>query len=96
MQHLLDEAKSKQKSLVQVFKGVDSAGQRLTACFDKAQMTIAETAHLLQQLIEEQRQQALRDLENAYTAKQVKFFFYLKNFCLHLFIKLLILKKNLF
>lgn len=72
MQRLLDEARCKQKSLVQVFKGVDAAGQRLTTCFDKAQMAVAETAHLLQQLIEEQRQQALHDLENAYTSKQVR------------------------
>lgn len=71
MQRLLDEAKNKQRSLVTVFKGVDAAGQRLSTALHKAQQDVNDTVGLLVQIIDEQRQRALRDLENAYGSKQV-------------------------
>ncbi|CDW55397.1 B box type zinc finger protein ncl 1 [Trichuris trichiura] len=71
VQQLLEEAKAKQVSLVESFKSVDTLSQRLNMSFQKASQEIMETASLLQQVVEEQRQQVQRELENAFNGKQV-------------------------
>ncbi|VDO96210.1 unnamed protein product [Soboliphyme baturini] len=71
MQKMLEEAHVKQRNFSETFKRLDDAGQRLQIAFHKAQQDIAETSNLLQQMVIEQRQHALKDLENAYHNKQV-------------------------
>ncbi|KHJ40032.1 hypothetical protein D918_09920 [Trichuris suis] len=71
VQQLLEEAKAKQVSLVESFKSVDTLSQRLNMSFQKASQEIMETASMLQQVVEEQRQQVQRELENAFNGKQV-------------------------
>ncbi|KRX22816.1 Brain tumor protein, partial [Trichinella nelsoni] len=71
MQQLLDEARNKQMKLMESLKATEDATQRLLLSYQKAQQDIIETANLLQQVVEEQRQQAMRDLEQAYNCKQL-------------------------
>lgn len=72
MEQLITDARGKQRQLVDIFKTVDQAQQRLTISFNKAQSEIEESARNLIQLVDEHRRQLLKELENGYSAKQVR------------------------
>lgn len=71
VQQLLDEAKAKQVTLVESFKSLDAFIQRLNMSYQKASQEISETATLLQQVVEEQRQQVMRELDSAFHSRQI-------------------------
>lgn len=71
LQTLLEDARVKQRGLVHNFKSLDTNNQRLLVAFQKCQQDINDTATLLAAIVEEQRQTALRDLENAFAGKQM-------------------------
>jgi tripartite motif-containing protein 2/3 len=68
---LMSQARSKQEQLLDLFKLVDAAQNRLSVSMNRAAATIDESFHMIVRAADEHRRALGKELENAFGAKQV-------------------------
>ncbi|XP_014678302.1 PREDICTED: brain tumor protein-like, partial [Priapulus caudatus] len=66
---IVDDGKMKTKELKMALKTVEHTGNRLQIQYTKAQTEIADTYNFYRSMIEERKQETLKELEAVYTAK---------------------------
>ncbi|OQR73851.1 B-box type zinc finger protein-like [Tropilaelaps mercedesae] len=67
--HLIDEGRSKSHDLKTQLKNTEQGQQRLQMAYQKAQSEVSDTFQFYRSMIEERRQETLKELENIYNAK---------------------------
>ncbi|TKR77649.1 hypothetical protein L596_018579 [Steinernema carpocapsae] len=72
MEQLISNARNKQQELLEMFKMVDAAQQRLTVSIHRAHQNIEDNTRTLIRIIEENRRAVMKDLDNAFGAKQLQ------------------------
>ncbi|VDM39382.1 unnamed protein product [Toxocara canis] len=72
MESLLQDARIKHCELLDMFKMVDAAQNRLNMSLARAHQNVDEAAQTLIRLIEETRRQITKELDNAYGARQLQ------------------------
>ncbi|VDN39957.1 unnamed protein product [Gongylonema pulchrum] len=72
MEALVQEARLKHSELLEMYKMVDAAQNRLSSSLTRAHQNVDEAAQTLMRIIEENRRQVIKDLDNAYSAKQLQ------------------------
>ncbi|PAV57073.1 hypothetical protein WR25_26135 isoform D [Diploscapter pachys] len=72
MDQLVAEARIKRQELLDMFKQVDNAQQRLNLSLTRAHQQLDENVQMLIRAIDEQRKSAAKEIEAAYSAKQVQ------------------------
>uniref|UniRef100_A0A1I7ZGG5 B box-type domain-containing protein n=1 Tax=Steinernema glaseri TaxID=37863 RepID=A0A1I7ZGG5_9BILA len=72
MEQLISNARNKQQELLEMFKMVDAAQQRLTLSLHRAHQNIEDNTQTLIRLIEDNRRSVMKDLDNAFGAKQLQ------------------------
>lgn len=71
IQHAISEAKSKATDIRNVLKNVEHVQSRLQVQYHKAQNEINDTFLFYRSMLEERKQELLKELEGVYTAKQI-------------------------
>lgn len=69
--HLIEEGRSKSHELKNQLKNAEQAQQRMQMSYQKAQAEVSDTFQFYRSMIEERRQETLKELENVYNAKVV-------------------------
>lgn len=72
MEALVQDARVKQCELLEMFKMVDAAQNRLNASLVRAHQSVDDAAQTLIRLVEDCRRQITKDLDNAFSAKQLQ------------------------
>ncbi|XP_013411612.1 brain tumor protein [Lingula anatina] len=71
LRHLVDEAKVKANNLRGASKSVEHSSNRLQILFHKAQNEINDTYNFYLSMLEERKQECLKELDGVYNSKQV-------------------------
>ncbi|XP_074649631.1 protein brain tumor-like isoform X2 [Tubulanus polymorphus] len=71
LQQLMDESKAKANELRTSAKNLEHSANRLQIVYTKAQNEINETYNFYRTMLDERRQESIKELEGAYNAKQV-------------------------
>ncbi|XP_076274106.1 tripartite motif-containing protein brain tumor isoform X2 [Rhynchophorus ferrugineus] len=71
IQHAVVEAKAKATDIRNVLKNVEHANSRLQVQYHKAQTEIGETFQFYRSMLEERKQELLKELESVFSAKQL-------------------------
>jgi len=71
IQHAVSEAKVKATDIRNILKNVEHANSRLQVQYHKAQNEINETFQFYRSMLEERKQELLKELESVYSAKQI-------------------------
>ncbi|CAB3403100.1 unnamed protein product [Caenorhabditis bovis] len=72
MEQLVAEARSKHGELVELYKQVDNAQQRLTASLHNAHAQLDENVASLVLQLQDQKKTMAKDIDNAFSAKQIQ------------------------
>lgn len=67
--HLIEDGRSKSHELKTQLKNAEQGQQRLQMAYQKAQSEVSETFQFYRSMIEERRQETLKELESVYNAK---------------------------
>ncbi|XP_060532505.1 brain tumor protein [Cylas formicarius] len=71
IQHAVSEAKLKATDVRNILKNVEHASSRLQVQYHKAQNEINETFQFYRSMLEERKQELLKELESVFSAKQI-------------------------
>lgn len=71
IQHAVSEAKVKATDIRNILKNVEHANSRLQVQYHKAQNEINETFQFYRSMLEERKQELLKELESVFSAKQI-------------------------
>ncbi|KJH42870.1 b-box zinc finger [Dictyocaulus viviparus] len=72
MEMLVNEARNKHMDLLEMFKQVDAAQQRLNTSLSRAHSQLDENVNSLLRIIEEARKSAAKEIDTAFSAKQIQ------------------------
>uniref|UniRef100_A0A1I7XGD0 B-box type zinc finger protein ncl-1 n=1 Tax=Heterorhabditis bacteriophora TaxID=37862 RepID=A0A1I7XGD0_HETBA len=72
MELLVGEARGKHSELLDMFKQVDSSQQRLNMSLQRAHAQLDENVQSLLRFVDEQRKVVAKDIDTAYSAKQIQ------------------------
>ncbi|XP_075545253.1 tripartite motif-containing protein brain tumor isoform X1 [Dermacentor variabilis] len=71
LSHMVEDGRVKSHDLRAALKTLEQVSSRLQAQYQRAQGEVADTFHFYRSMLEERRQETLRELENVYNAKMV-------------------------
>ncbi|VDO12468.1 unnamed protein product, partial [Brugia timori] len=72
METLVQDARLKHSELLETYKMVDAAQNRLSCSLTRAHQNVDDATQTLIRIIEDNRRQIIKDLDNAYGAKQLQ------------------------
>ncbi|XP_064637798.1 brain tumor protein-like [Lineus longissimus] len=71
LQHVVDDAKIKANELRSTAKSMEHSANRLQILYNKAQNEVNETYNFYRTMLEERRQETIKELDGAFNSKQV-------------------------